>query len=148
MAAEYTALTSNDTWELAPRPPVFDPLDSVTTLAWWPKDFINKKGSLGGQRISSTKRDRLYGNLQSGCQTDHSLAVAFSHGWPIRQLDVSNAFLHGHISEPVFMEQPPGFQDASKPDYVCRLKLYSLKQAPRGWYDRLSMFLWIHNFCS
>jgi histone deacetylase 1/2 len=38
------------------------------------------------------------------------------------------------------MRQPPGFEDASKPHYVCELDkaLYGLKQAPRAWYARLS----------
>lgn len=38
------------------------------------------------------------------------------------------------------MQQPPGFEDASRPSYVCKLDkaLYGLKQAPRAWYSRLS----------
>jgi hypothetical protein len=38
------------------------------------------------------------------------------------------------------MKQPPGFEDPSHPDYICRLdkSLYGLKQAPRAWFPRLS----------
>ena len=41
------------------------------------------------------------------------------------------------------MEQPPGFIDSRLPNHVCRLKkaLYSLKQAPQAWFQRLSSFL-------
>jgi Reverse transcriptase (RNA-dependent DNA polymerase). len=38
------------------------------------------------------------------------------------------------------MKQPPGYEDKSKPNYICKLDkvLYGLKQAPRAWYARLS----------
>eukprot|EP00253_Pinus_taeda_P031498 PITA_31498 len=48
-------------------------------------------------------------------------------------MDVKNAFLHGDLSEEIYMEQLHGFtQDSS---LVCRLKKssYSLKQALRAW---------------
>jgi hypothetical protein len=43
----------------------------------------------------------------------------------------------------VYMEQPQGFIDSSKPDYVCRLhkSIYGLKQAPRAWFHCLSSAL-------
>nr|XP_020153304.1 uncharacterized mitochondrial protein AtMg00810-like [Aegilops tauschii subsp. strangulata] len=58
-------------------------------------------------------------------------------------MDVSNAFLHGHLSEQVFCQQPTGFVDAARPDHVCLLSrsLYGLKQAPRTWYQRIAGFL-------
>ncbi|GJS28373.1 ribonuclease H-like domain-containing protein [Tanacetum coccineum] len=58
------------------------------------------------------------------------LSLATSRHWPIHQLDVKNDFLHGDLSETVYMHQPPGFQDSVHPDYVCLLQrcLYGLKQ--------------------
>jgi hypothetical protein len=55
------------------------------------------------------------------------------------KMDVKNAFLHGDLSEEIFMEQPPSFVTNS--NIVCRLQksLYSLKQAPRA-YAKIDHF--------
>ncbi|KAJ4764474.1 Gag/pol [Rhynchospora pubera] len=71
------------------------------------------------------------------------LSIAFSKQWVIRQLDINNAFLHGELHETVYMQQPPGFVDASNPSHVCLLKkaIYGLKQSPRAWFHTLSSAL-------
>jgi histone deacetylase 1/2 len=68
------------------------------------------------------------------------LSVVVSRGWSLWQLDVKNAFLHGILEEEVYMRQPLGFESSATPNYICKLDkaLYSLKQAPRAWYSRLS----------
>ena len=60
------------------------------------------------------------------------LTVAIVKGWNIRQLDVKNAFLHGSLSTPIYMQQPPRYIDPKFPTHVCQLSraLYGLKQAP------------------
>jgi hypothetical protein len=69
--------------------------------------------------------------------------LALSRSWPIHQLDINNAFLHGTLSETVYCAQLSGFEDPAHPDYVCRLNrsLYGLKQAPRAWYNRFASHL-------
>jgi len=49
------------------------------------------------------------------------------------QLDVKNAFLHGTLTQDVYMEQPEGCEDGTS--RVCKLNktLYGLKQSPRAW---------------
>ena len=63
---------------------------------------------------------------------------------------MSNAFLHGHLDEQVFCQQPTGFVDTDYPDHVCLLSrsLYGLKQAPRAWYQRIAAFLQQQGFRS
>ncbi|GJV92323.1 ribonuclease H-like domain-containing protein [Tanacetum coccineum] len=71
------------------------------------------------------------------------LSLASSRHWPIHQLDVKNAFLHGDLSKTVYMHQPPGFWDSVYPDYVCLLQrsLYGLKQAPRAWFQHFASYI-------
>nr|GFA56395.1 reverse transcriptase [Tanacetum cinerariifolium] len=61
---------------------------------------------------------------------------------------VKTAFLNGPLKEEVFVCQPDGFVDPYFPNHVYRLKkaMYSLKQAPRAWYDKLSSFLIENHF--
>ena len=60
------------------------------------------------------------------------LSCAANLGWPLQQLDVKNAFLHGGLEEEVYMDIQPGFSSQSTVGKVYRLKkaLYGLKQSP------------------
>ncbi|GJR97764.1 ribonuclease H-like domain-containing protein [Tanacetum coccineum] len=99
MRDEYYALIKNQTWNLVPRPP-----DTNIVRCMWP--FHHKYLAYG---TLSRYKDRLVAN-------------AASRHWPIHQLDVKNAFLHGDIFETVYMHQPLGFWDSIHPDYVCLLQ--------------------------
>lgn len=70
------------------------------------------------------------------------LSLAVVQKWHIKQLDVKNAFLHGVLSETVFMEQPPVFHNSSSLDFVRKLKkaIYGLKQDSRAWFNKFSDF--------
>ena len=66
------------------------------------------------------------------------IAYAAHKGIKLYQMDLKTAFLNGYLKEEVYVEQTPGFEDHTNPDYVYKLDkaLYGLKQAPRAWYDR------------
>lgn len=71
------------------------------------------------------------------------LNIDISRDWPIHQLDVMNAFLHGDLNETMYMHQPPGFIEKRYPDHVCNLEkvIYGMKQAPRAWSTRFKKFI-------
>ncbi|GJV05616.1 retrotransposon protein, putative, ty1-copia subclass [Tanacetum coccineum] len=66
------------------------------------------------------------------------IAIAAYYDYEIWQMDVKTAFLNGHLSEEVYMEQPEGFVNPKYPNHVCKLKrsIYGLKQASRQWNKR------------
>jgi hypothetical protein len=45
------------------------------------------------------------------------ISIAASQGWPLHQMDVKNAFLHGDLKEDIYMTPPPGL--------CCKSKLLS-----------------------
>lgn len=71
------------------------------------------------------------------------LAYVAHCNFKVFQMDVKSVFLNGEPEEEMYVEQPPGFEDAELNDFVYKLfkALYGLKQAPSAWYDTLSTFL-------
>ncbi|GAA5905630.1 hypothetical protein JCM5296_000533 [Sporobolomyces johnsonii] len=63
-----------------------------------------------------------------------SLLAAHPH-WQHRQFDISNAYLLGTLDNEIYIKQPPGFIDSTRPTAVRRLKkaLYGLRQGGREW---------------
>ncbi|GJY88088.1 putative ribonuclease H-like domain-containing protein [Tanacetum coccineum] len=76
------------------------------------------------------------------------LAYASFKDFAVYQMDVKSAFLNGKIEEEVYVYQPPGFEDPNIPNRVYKVEksLYGLHQAPRAWYETLSIYL-LDNGC-
>ena len=70
------------------------------------------------------------------------IALATQEGWSIFQLDVKSAFLHGKLSEEVYVQQPQGYEKKGEEHKVYKLNkaLYGLKQAPRAWYSKIEVY--------
>lgn len=121
---EYGALIKKRTWILVPRPKD----TNIVRSMWLHKHKFNADGTL------KKYKSRLVANGKSqqlGIDCDETfspvvkpatirtvLHIALARGWPLHQLDVQNAFLHGDLAETVYMHQPPGYVDKSKPDHV------------------------------
>lgn len=149
MDDEYKAILKNNTWVLVPRP-----LHVNVIRSMW--IFTHKERADGS---FERHKARLVGNGKTqqvgvDCGETFSpvvkpttirtvLSLAISKRWPIHQLDVKNAFLHGELGDKVYMHQPFGFRDPNFPDHVCLLQksLYGLKQAPRAWNKRFTDFV-------
>lgn len=69
------------------------------------------------------------------------IAVATEKNFEMIQFDVKTAFLHGNLTEEIYMVQPKGFNDGSTK--VCKLlrSLYGLKQAPLQWHRKINAIL-------
>lgn len=149
MNKEFTTLQRSGTWELVPSQPSMNVLPNKWIFR------IKKKADGSIERFKA----RLVANgfhQQEGVDfsetfspvVKHStirlvLALAVSNKWHVRQLDVHNAFLHGFLTDEVYMQQPTGFVDPNYPHHVCKLRrsLYGLKQAPRAWFQCFADYL-------
>ncbi|KAL2248123.1 UNVERIFIED_CONTAM: Retrovirus-related Pol polyprotein from transposon RE1, partial [Sesamum indicum] len=67
------------------------------------------------------------------------LSLTASRSWPLFQLDINNALLHGLLHEDVCMDPPEGLPDVP-PSYVCILQRYIPHWS-------LLPFLWLGTTC-
>lgn len=142
MATEFDALQCNRTWCLVDRPPGAN----VVFGKWVFKHKLNPDGSLevrGFTQRPGIDFSEIFTPVVKPSTIRTVLTIAASRRWPTKQLDVSNAFLHGHLHEHVLCQQPTGFVDAARPNAVCLLdkSLYGLHQVPRAWFTRFAEFV-------
>ena len=92
------------------------------------KGFAQRYGINYGKTTAPTVRLESFRTI---------LHLAASLDWDLQQFDIKTAFLHGILpeNETMFMEQPPGFEEPGKEDWVMRLmkSIYGMKQASRVW---------------
>ncbi|GKA35263.1 putative RNA-directed DNA polymerase [Tanacetum coccineum] len=149
MKEEYDALMKNGTWSLVPRASNTNVVDGK----WVYRLKRDKNGAItrykarfvakGFRQQPGIDFHETFSPVVKSTTIRAVLSLAVTNDWPLRQLDIQNAFLHGNLKEQVYMKQPPGFIDPQRPNHVCLLhkSLYGLKQAPRAWFERLSKAL-------
>ena len=146
MEDEMSALHNNGTWELVSLPAGKTTVGCrwVYTIKYLPDGTIERhKARLVAKGYTQTygvDYSETFSPVAKLGSVRIFLSLAANLGWPLFQLDVKNAFLHGDLQEEVYMEQPPGFVAQGEPHKVCRLRkaLYGLKQSPRAWFGKFS----------
>ncbi|GJR33310.1 retrovirus-related pol polyprotein from transposon TNT 1-94 [Tanacetum coccineum] len=146
---EYDALMKNGMWSLVPRASTTNVVDGK----WVYRLKRDKNGAIiryKARFVAKGFRQQLgidfhetFSLVVKSTTIRAVLSLAVTNDWPLCQLDIQNAFLHGNLKEHVYMKQPPGFIDPQRPNHVCLFHkyLYGLKQAPRAWFERLSKAL-------
>ncbi|CAH9112989.1 unnamed protein product [Cuscuta epithymum] len=154
MTDEFNALITNHARDFVPS----DKTKNVVGCKWIYKTKYRSDGSVERHKARLVAQGF---NQQDGVDFSETfspvvkptivrlvLSVVVSLGWTIRQLDVKNVFLHGQLTEKVYMCQPPSSIHPTYPSHICHLRkaLYGLKQAPRAWFHRFSGFLLSYGF--
>ncbi|RVW32397.1 Retrovirus-related Pol polyprotein from transposon TNT 1-94 [Vitis vinifera] len=145
MVDEMAALHSNGTWDLVVLPSG----KSTVGCRWVYAVKVGPDGQVDRlkARLVAKGYTQVYGSDYGDTFSPVAkiasvllLSMAAMCSWPLYQLDIKNAFLHGDLAEEVYMEQPPGFVAQGESGLVCRLRrsLYGLKQSPRAWFSRFS----------
>lgn len=149
MTNEIDTCKATRTWFLVPRTPEMH----VLRNRWIYRNKLNADGTVGDPRARLVAQGNsqeegvdyleTYSPVVRTATVRTILHLATIMKWEVKQMDVKNAFLHGDLAETVYMRQPCGFVDKTKPDHVCLLhkSLYGLKQSPRAWFNKFSDFL-------
>lgn len=149
MEVEMASIRKNKTWDLRKLPPNRRSIGSRWVFAV----KHNKDGTVDKFKARLVARgfsQRFgidYNQTFSPTVRPESLrllfALAVQEGWIVHQVDVSTAYLNGDLEEEIYMEQPDGFVNEDKPDYVCYLNksIYGLKQSGRQWNLKLHSIL-------
>ena len=127
MASELKALQDNGTWTLVPLPTG----KSLIGCRWVFKIKHLSDGSIerykarlvakGFTQLEGVDYQDTFSPTAKIISVRCLLALAASHNWSIHQLDVNNAFLHGDLTEEIYMSPPPGLRRQGEDDLVCHL---------------------------
>ncbi|RVX13353.1 Retrovirus-related Pol polyprotein from transposon RE1 [Vitis vinifera] len=115
MVDEMAALHSNGTWDLVVLPSGKSTVGCrwVYTVKVGPDGQVDRlKARLvakGYTQVYGFDYGDTFSPVAKIASVRLLLSMAAMCSWPLYQLDIKNAFLHGNLAEEVYMEQSPGF---------------------------------------
>lgn len=148
MDEEITTIERNNTWELIDLPRGHKAIG----VKWVYKTKLKENGEVdkykarlvakGYKQEFAVDYREVFAPVARYDTIRLVIALAAQLSWPIFQLDVKSAFLHGDLQEQVFIDQPPGYMKLGSENKVCKLKkaLYGLKQASCPWYSLIDAY--------
>ena len=119
MKEEMSALQHNNTWTLVPHSQSSNVVSSkwVFCTKYHSDSTIDRLKARvvaqGFTQIPGLDYSHTFSPVVKASTVRLVLSLALLHKWSLHQLDVKNAFLNGHLTETVFMEQLSGFIDPS-----------------------------------
>lgn len=140
MENEFHALLSTNTWSLVPS----TSSSNILGVKWVFQTKHRADGSIerrkaqlvtkGFNQVHGIDYDETFSPVAKPSTIRTLLSLAAVHKWSVWQLNIQNAFLHGTLTEDVYISQPQGFIHSSFPTHICKLhkSLYGLKQAPKA----------------
>jgi len=112
MQEELQALQENHTWDIVSCPPTVKPIGSK----WVFSIKLRSDGSLdrykarlvalGNRQEYGIDYEETFAPVAKMTTIRTILAIAASQSWPLHQMDVKNAFLHGDLKEEIYMKLP------------------------------------------
>ncbi|KAJ9553250.1 hypothetical protein OSB04_017295 [Centaurea solstitialis] len=130
MRRKLDALHQNNTRSLVPRPVN----RNVVGLKWVFRTKYHYDGAIdrhkarlvahGFSQISGLDFAHTFSPVVKSSTIRIVISLAVINSRKLHQLEVNNAFLHGHLNECVHMEQPLGFVHPGFPNHVCKNLLF------------------------
>jgi hypothetical protein len=109
---DYNSLLKNQTWDLVPLPSV----RNIFKFRWVYRTKSTMDGHISRyksifvtkvfQQVHGIDYDETFAPIANMDSIRLELSIATAKGWEVHQMDVKNAFLHGDLSEEIYMEQP------------------------------------------
>ena len=120
MDEEMVSLQENSTWTLEQQPPGVKPIlikwvfkvkrDALGNIERYKARLVAK----GFMRQEGIDYNEVFAPVSKHASLRALLAIAAAEDMELHQLDITTAFLNGHLEETIYMQQPEGYAEGGK----------------------------------